>query len=172
MDEKSEDNLVSLTVGDRVFYPSHGVASVTGTEEREFGGEPLSLYVLKLVRGGTLLVPVGKVERAGIRSLVPVKVASKLLQMVKEDPEGEVAFDVGSRKSRNARYADLLRTGSADAYTEVLRELLYRTRRGKLVASEQRTLDAARGYFVGEICAALDVSPDEIEEQLSSVTGM
>jgi RNA polymerase-interacting CarD/CdnL/TRCF family regulator len=168
---ETEKELQTLTVGSRVFYPSHGVAFVSGKEEREFGGgQKQVFYTLELDRGVKLMVPLHKVEQAGFRALISAEKARELLELARTDPESEVKLDFASRKKRYALYAEGLKSGSADQYTEILQELLFRSRSGKLSSSEHQTLDTARAYFMGEVGAALDLSAEQIEEQLLSDT--
>jgi RNA polymerase-interacting CarD/CdnL/TRCF family regulator len=160
-----------LTTGSRVFYPSHGVASVTGREERKLGGQTHVFLRFELDRGGTLFVPLNKVEQVGVRALVTANKARELLKKVKLAPEAEAKMDHASRKKRDALYAEGLRSGSPDRYTEILRDLLYRSRKDRLTSSEQHTMDLVRAFFVGEVCAALNLSLEEVEADLRAVSG-
>jgi fatty acid desaturase/RNA polymerase-interacting CarD/CdnL/TRCF family regulator len=165
--------LQTLTVGSRVFYPGHGVASVTGTEQREFGDGTQMFYVLELEhdRPVKLLLPVDKVAQAGVRALVTAAKARELMKVVVVEPmPAVIKTDPASRKQRSTSYSEALRSGSADRYTEVLRELLFRFRSGKLSATEQQTLHQAVGVFVAEMSAALDRPADEVRASLRSVT--
>ena len=165
--------LQTLTVGSRVFYPGHGVASVTGTEEREFGGGKQVFYVLELEldRGVKLMLPVGKVEQAGVRPLVSAQKARELLKLVKDAiAPVDLKSDPASRKLRATGYAEALRSGSAERYTEILGELLSRSRASKLSAGEQQSLTLALAMFVGEMSAALDLRPDEVKADLAITT--
>lgn len=153
-----------LQIGARVFYPPHGVASVVAVEERELepGSDSQSFYVLALTRGRVLL-PVDNGAPDGLRELVSASKARELLERVKTRPSSKPA---PSPRARAAAYADLLRDGSPDGYTEVLRALLFRSRDGKLSANDRRVLEVARGYFVSEVSAALDKPDAEIEALL------
>jgi CarD family transcriptional regulator len=153
-----EDN--TLDLGARVFYPAHGVADVVGVEERNFGSSPQLFFTLELVDGNKVLLPVHNVERAGVRDLVSVSTARELLEEVARAPE----LDDTPRRQRVAEYKEGLRTGAADRYTAILQDLLHRSRAGKLAADEKRVLEEARGYFVTEIGAVLELSTDEIAE--------
>lgn len=167
MNETNETKLSTLTVGSRVFYPSHGVATVTGTEEREFGGHKQDFYVLELASGGTVLVPLSGVERAGVRALISPSKARELLEKIATDPQIETKRDFGSRKSRAAAYAEALATGSADRYSDILQDLLFRTS-DKLSSNERATLKVVRAYFIDEVGAVLELSPEQMEAKLSS----
>ena len=160
--------LNTLAVGSRVFFPGHGVARVLGIEERLFGGESQAYYVLELEADhAKLMLPVGKVAQARVRELVsPVKARALMKAVLQEPPVAEVKFDAASRKLRAAGYTDALRSGSADRYTEAVRELSFRFRAKKLSPSEQQTLQQALAMFVGEISAALDRTLDDVRADL------
>ena len=66
-------------------------------------------------------------------------------------------------------YAEALRSGSADCYTEILRELLSRSRSSKLSAGDQQSLNQAIAMFIGEVSVALDRTRDEVEADLRSI---
>lgn len=149
-----------LQVGTRVFYPPHGVVTVVAVEQRAFGASPQDFYVLELARGGRLLLPVDNTEQAGIRELVSATRARKLLKSLASAPATAAR---SSHRERAAEYTDGLRSGSPERYTEILQQLLQRSRSGKMSPSDQHALEIARGYFVGEIGAVLDRPKREIE---------
>lgn len=146
-------------IGARLFYPPHGVARVLGVEERELGEGAQSFYVLALERGQVLL-PVDKAIPDGVRTLVSPTKARALLKLVVTEPAG-----AGDKQDANS-YEDVLKTGAADDYTEVLRTLLHRGRSSRLSSGERRLLRVARDYFVREISVVLDKTVVEIEEAL------
>lgn len=159
-----------LKVGSRVFYSAHGVARVRRTEERQFGDAKQVFYVLELDRDVTVLLPVGKAN-AAIRDLVTAGKARELMQKLHAPPATVVTkLDHASRKRRAAVHLDGLQSGSPDRYTEILQELLVRSRSEKLSATEQRTLESARAYFVGEIGAVLHLTREQLDEDLRSVS--
>ena len=155
-----------LVVGSHVFFPGHGVASVARIENRKFGQEQQEFYVLDLARGGTLLLPTAKAAQAGVRALVSATAARKLMKQATTEPE----VDRTRWKERIALYSDALRTGTAERYTEILRQLLFRSRSDSLSATERQQLETAREYFVGEIGAVLQRSPEQLATQLLTLT--
>ena len=160
-----------LAIGERVFYPTHGVAAVTGIEEHDFGDSKQVFYVLQLTidRGVKLMLPERNLDQANLRELVSAAKARELLKaVVKEPPPREIKVDPASRKERANGYAEAFRSGSADRYTEILQELLFRSRTGKLSPSDQQTFDAALSFFIGEIGTVLDRPPREVEADLRS----
>lgn len=164
-----------LAIGSRVFYPGHGVVSVKGIEERAYGGQMQLYYLLavELDPSVKLMLPVGKVDQAGIRPLVSAAKARALMKSVAEETElPPFPTDPGSRKQRANGYGEALRSGSADRYTAALRELMSRHRAGKLSPGEQQLLQRAFGMFVDEVSAALERSPDEVRADLRSIADL
>ena len=165
----SPAKLATLTVGSRVFYPGHGVVTVVRMEERAFGGEVQVYYVLAVAgeRAATVMLPIDKVGQAGVRPLISVSTARSLMRAVSEAPATtEIKSDAASRKHRATGYSDALRSGSADRYTQAVRELLARFRAGKLSAGEQQTLHQALAMFVGEVSAAQGRTVDDVRAEL------
>ena len=156
-----------LRSGSRVFHPSHGVVSVLGQENRDLGDRVQSFYVLGLSLGGKLLLPVDNLAQSGVRDLVSSDKARQLLDAVGEGFTAEPAL---STSARAAAYSDGLASGSADSYTEILRELMHRAREKKLSPQDQRVLRAARRNFIAEIAAALDKPDAEIEATLDGLS--
>lgn len=153
-----------LRSGSRVFHPSHGVVSVLGRESRDFGDRVQNFYVLGLTLGGKLLVPVDNLAQSGVRDLVSSDKARELLDAVVG--AGVAADPALSTGARAAAYSDGLASGSADTYTEILRELMHRAREKKLSPQDQKVLRAARRNFIAEISAVLERPDAEIEAAL------
>lgn len=158
------DTKKTLQIGTRVFYPGFGVAAVMGVEERDFGASSQLFFSLKLDRGETVLLPVDKVENAGVRDLVSVTRARKLLKRVVQPPS---RAENPSRRQRFAAYKEGLRAGAADNYTGILQRLLFRSQSRTLADDERRLLREARSYFVSEIANVLDMPREEITALVS-----
>jgi len=154
-----------VKVGDFVFYPAHGVAEVAGIEDREIAGQQHSFYVLEILSGGRSLVPTENIESAGIRKLVSQNKAKNLLKKMKTTPTLD---NTKTWKERAADYADGLKTGACDRYTDILLELMHRAKLDKLSATEQRHLEVARNYFLGELSTVLKTSPDKLELSIAA----
>ncbi len=139
------------------------MAAVLGLEELSVGDSSQTFYVLGLSRGKKLLIPVENLPTAGVRELVSPGKARELLMQVTAKP---AIPSPSFWRERAASHADGLRTGDADKYTEILQQLLHRARDEKLSATDQRTLEVARSYFVAEISSVLDRPADAIEAVL------
>jgi len=163
MAKMNDSGVRRLEIGSRLFYPGHGVVSVLCIEERVFGASPQDFYVLSLSPGDKVLLPVDNVAKAGVRELVSATKARELLARVTTAP---AAGETKSWKERSLDYAGGLRLGCPDRYTDILQELLHRSRTAKLSAKDTQSLQVARGYFVAEIGAVLDMPAQEVEAAL------
>lgn len=152
-----------LEIGSWVFYAGHGVAQVADKEEHEFGDTKQEFYVIELVQSGRLLLPVSNAESAEIRPLIDKDKAKVMLEIATKPPDDP---DDGGRRERVARYTSELRTGDPEQYTEVYRQLLYRTARGNTSMTEQRLLDSAQAYFCDEVGTVLGRDPQKLAEDL------
>jgi len=156
----------SMRLGSYVFHPGHGVAEVAAIESREMGEQHLSFYVLELCGGGRILLPTDSEKVSALRALISASRAKKLMKRVTTEPEA----DDSPWRERTVLYAESLRNGDADSYTEVLRQLLFRSRSNKLNMTERRLLETARSFFVLEVGIALGRTAETINAQLRAVT--
>lgn len=159
--------LKDLPIGDFVFYPTHGVAKVMRKEDMNFDQEPQEFYVLELQKGGSLFIPTAGVNGLGLRPLVSPAKAKKLLKKVVTVPATDAKVAQMNTKDRTAKYAEDLKTGESELYTEVLQELRHRAIEDKLTTSERHLFDKARHYFVTELSTVLDRPPKEIEDEVA-----
>lgn len=156
-----------MSVGEHIFYPTHGVARVLRKEDMKFEDEAQEFYVLELQKGGSLFIPTGGVDGLGLRPLVSQSKAKKLLKKVKTVPDPDPELEKMTTKDRTAKYAEDLKTGESELYTCVLQDLRHRAMEDKLTTSERNLLDRARGYFIAELATVLEKPHEEIESDIA-----
>ncbi len=161
---------ITFKIGDKAVYPAHGVAEVTGIENRDIAGKPKAFYILKLVDSGMrLMIPTDGAARAGLRTVISKKDADKVLQILKSD---EIAVDAQPWNRRYREYMDMLKSGSPFEVAKVLRDL-YRLKGDKdLSFGERRLLDTARSLLVTELALARKVKEDRVEKEILSIFGL
>ncbi len=161
---------ITFKIGDKAVYPAHGVAEVTGIENRDIAGKPKAFYILKLVDSGMrLMIPTDGAARAGLRTVISKKDADKVLQILKSD---EVAVDAQPWNRRYREYMDMLKSGSPFEVAKVLRDL-YRLKGDKdLSFGERRLLDTARSLLVTELALARKIKEDRVEKEILSIFGL
>ena len=161
---------ITFKIGDKAVYPAHGVAEVTGIENRDIAGKPKAFYILKLVDSGMrLMIPTDGAARAGLRTVISKMDADKVLQILKSD---EIAVDAQPWNRRYREYMDMLKSGSPFEVAKVLRDL-YRLKGDKdLSFGERRLLDTARSLLVTELALARKIKEDRVEKEILSIFGL
>ena len=139
-------------LGDKAFYPAHGVGVVEGIESKEIAGSRLIFYILRILETDiTIMVPTNNVEKVGLRKLISHKSIGEIYKIL-EDKKTCVDSQTWNRRYRE--YMGKIKTGSASELAWVLRDLCILKRRKDLSFGERKMLDTARGLLVKEISVA------------------
>jgi CarD family transcriptional regulator len=151
-------------IGERVVYPSHGVATIERVEEKEVLGERKPYLVLRLDAGDlTLMVPASSCETVGVRRLIDKDQVDGVLRVLKK---GECTDNAENWSRRYKANAERLKSGDIHQVAEVVRNLALRERQKGLSTGEKRMLNRARQILAGEIAVALSVDGEEAEAVL------
>lgn len=157
----------NFDVGDKAYYPVHGVAEVVGIEDRSIGGMKQSIYVLKILESGLkIMVPTDKADTVGLRPLLSPDEVTEVYQILASKEGGG---DTQTWNRRYREYMDKIKTGSAFEIAEVLRDLSLLRNSKDLSFGERRMLETARGLLVKELALAKDTSENSIEEELDGL---
>ncbi len=157
---------LSFDVGDKAYYPVHGVAEVVGVESRNIGGSNQSVYILKILESGLkIMVPTTNATTVGLRPILEGEEIQEVYSILRSNDAGS---DNQTWNRRHREYMDKIKTGSAFEIAEVLRDLCVLRNKKDLSFGERRMLDTARNLLVREIAQAkceteIDVRA-EIEE--------
>ena len=156
-----------FSIGDKAYYPVHGVAEVTGLEKREIGGTAIVVYVLKIVESGLkIIVPKSNAESVGLRSLIDTEEIGEIYDIWRSQ---EVARDSQTWNRRHREYMEKIKTGSAFEIAEVLRDLCILRKSKDLSFGEKRMLETARGLLVKEIAQSKDSTETEVNQEIESI---
>lgn len=156
----------SFEVGDKAYYPVHGVAEVVALESLEIGGSQASFYILKVLESGlTIKVPTSNATTVGLREILNNEEIVEIYDILQSD---EVASDNQTWNRRQREYMEKIKTGSAFEIAEVLRDLCMLQCRKDLSFGERKMLDTAKGLLVKEIALAKEVTETDVEEEISA----
>ncbi len=148
------------SVGQQIVYPLQGVGKIERLEEREFQGSPTLYYVVYLeVSDMTIMIPVDKADRLGIRAIVSKRKAERALRLIAEDFD-PIPTDWKLRYQMNL---DLLKQGAVNDIASVVRSLSYRSRIKELPILERKLYDSALRLMVDEVSYSLGKDKTEIE---------
>lgn len=154
-------------IGDKAVYPAQGVGVIEAIEAREFAGENLDFYILRIVDSDMkIMVPVANVEQVGLRKLITKDRVPSIYTVLEEKATGQA---LASWSRRQREYNDKIRSGDLFEVAQVLREL-YQIREGKeLSYGEKKVLELARKLLVKEVALAQGDAEDLVVERVERI---
>jgi CarD family transcriptional regulator len=158
----------AFSIGDKAYYPVHGVADVVGVERKDLGaGKKASFYILRIVESGLkIMVPTENANAVGLREIMSRAEVDEVYSILRST---EIASDTQTWNRRYREYMEKIKTGSAYEIAEVLRDLCLLRRSKDLSFGERRMLETARGLLVKEIALAKHLSENEIEREIEGI---
>lgn len=152
-----------FAVDEKVVYPSQGVGEIREIFERQVGETKVSYYRIYLeVSDMIVMVPCENAEKLGIRKIVSAEDAQKSLDLLGQ-PVESVTSDWKQRYQDNL---NLLKKGSIEDITNIVRTLYHRSKVKELPIQERKLYDTARKLLADEIAIALGISSKEVESML------
>jgi len=156
----------SFEVGDKAYYPVHGVAEVVALDTLEIGGSETSFYILKVLESGlTIKVPTTNATAVGLREILNDEEVVEIYDILQSD---EVASDTQTWNRRQREYMEKIKTGSAFEIAEVLRDLCVLQCKKDLSFGERKMLETAKGLLVKEIALAKEITEAEVEQEIAA----
>jgi CarD family transcriptional regulator len=154
-------------VGDKAVHPSHGVGEVTAIESREIGGTHGKFYILRILDNGMkVMVPTTAVAQVGLRRVMSVREADKVLETMKKR---EVAVDLQPWSRRFRAYTEMIKSGSPHEIAKVLRDMHRLKFDKELSFGERRLLDQAKGLLFKELALSKKVPEAEMAAQVAAI---
>jgi CarD family transcriptional regulator len=154
-------------VGDKAYYPVHGIAEVVGLEKRDIGAKATHVYILRIADSGLkIIIPTDNADAVGLRAIMSVADVREVFSILRST---EVTTDHQTWNRRQREYMDKIKTGSAYEIAEVLRDLYLLRRHKDLSFGERRMLETARGLLVREIAIARKEAEGQIEAEIESI---
>ena len=155
-------------VGDKVVYPMHGAGVIESIEEKEFFGEKIKYYVMKMPLGEMrIMIPVSKAVSIGIRSVIDKSVADMVLDSLEKANNENDEEETANWNRRYRENMDKIRSGNIFEVAEVVRTLTIRERQKGLSTGDRKMLNSARRILISELVFAENKEPDEIENMIN-----
>ncbi len=157
---------MELAIGQQVTYPGQGVCLIEETERRVIGQNTVEFYALRVLHdNSTILVPTENAIAVGIRPIIPLALAKKLLKSLENDFE-----DVsGDWKIRSRECGEKLQTGNVFEAADVLKKMTFLSRDKKLSFREQNMLEKAKFLLVSEIANVCRREEPQIEAKITAL---
>ena len=158
---------MTFSVGDKVVYPGHGVAEVTGIEKREISGAALEFFVLRVLENNVkVMVPKHNAKSVGLRKLVKQDEVDQVYAVLKHRGE-KISTATWNRRYRE--YMEKINTGSLVEIASVLRDLSILRADKELSFGERKMLDTARTLLVQELALAKGEDPTTVETEIAGM---
>lgn len=138
-------------IGQKVVYPTHGVAVVEQIESRHINGQSSEFYLLRIQSNNSIvLVPTHNADEIGLRRPIAQKECERLYELLSQD------FSAPSSdwKDRFKGFSDAMKSGNLFAVAEVLKILTYLNQLKPLSFREKQMLERARYLIVSELAVA------------------
>lgn len=155
-------------VGDLIFYPLHGAGLIEAIEEKEILGESKLYYILNIPHKNVqIMIPKDKAADSGMRRVVTPETLEKVL--------GD--FHLGKTEPdiyENQRYClsvnrTKIRSGDIYQVTEIIRDLMRKSKRAKLGAEDRSMLDSARQILISEVVQVKGIDQQQAGDLLDKV---
>ncbi len=159
---------MTLTVGDKIVYPSQGPCLISTVVQKTINDRKELFYKLTILnKGGDLFIPVDKVKALGIRFLLKKTEIPPLFEQLRQ-PAGTVV----EWKERKANDLKLVTSGSARDLVELIQSLTMLSKMKSLSYEGRKILDRAKSLLVCEIAEVLDKPTNEIEQWVDEALQM
>jgi RNA polymerase-interacting CarD/CdnL/TRCF family regulator len=154
---------MTLSIGEKVIYPSHGPCLIGAVVNKLVGGMSTAFYRLAPLEdtGGELFIPVDKLKSVGVRRLLQRSEIPKLLSHLKSE-----TVKARNWKQRASDNAKLMASGSAFDLAEIVESLTELNDTKALAPHDRQTLERAKKLLVCEIAEVLGETKSEAEQHV------
>lgn len=136
-------------------------------ERRDIGGNPTSVYILRILDTGMkIMVPTTNADAVGLRDVITPKQIKEVLAILKSR---DIPRDTQTWNRRHREYMEKIKTGSVYEIAEVLHDLSMLRTTKELSFGERKMLDTARGLLVKELAVAKGVTEAQVIAELESI---
>lgn len=163
----SEEKFITITQGDRIHHPHHGIGKVQSISERSFSGEEAASFAKIFFKRDSLTLLLRENElKDMIRKPMGRTEAKKLLDHLKTW-NGKVS---NQWKPRANAHQLKMEEGLPLRYAEVYKNLRVRQEEGTLSAADRKHLQQSGELLAEELANAFGSTPAEALDQITQAT--
>lgn len=160
-----------FTVGDTVFYNSHGVCVIEDIQEKTFWGEKKFYYILSSYHNAALKLyyPV-ETDESQLTAIASKKKAELILEQFKNSPE-----PWNERiQERQQSYKKILKSNNHILIAKMINTILRKkteleNQDKKLPSGDQQTLNQVLPILYKELAVSLDISVDVVIKEVEQL---
>ncbi len=167
---------MTLKIGSKVFYPSHGAGKIKDEKDIEFNGQKKRYFEFELITNPlTISTPVENIESLGIRPVMSVKDITEAIKVLKKTPAVDPKV-----KDFNIMLNIFKELESSSDINDSIKIIQYcnfvkknREKDGRLIpVSIEKQLEAATKNIVGELAMSSGVTLKTASANFTKITGI
>lgn len=154
------------SVGDKVVHPGYGPGVIKSIERRQVIGEAKQYYVIDMLTGGgTLMTPVAKADKVGLRLAIGDRAIARLLRSLTGTP-GTLSNDF---RERQIEIEERLRAGDIFAIAELVRDLAWHDQVHRLTKRDQQLMQRGEELIAGELALIKGIEIKDAINQIQTI---
>jgi len=158
-----------FSLGDKVVYPGHGVAKISGTVEKVIAGSVARFFELEFLnKEMTILVPTNNIASVGLRRLSSSESIDSAFEILAQPAQLCRDSTLSNWNKRSKDYQCKLRTGNLLEICRIYRNLNHLAARKELSFGEKNLLSQTEALLVEEISLVKQEGEDKAIAQLRS----
>ena len=167
---------MTLKVGSKVYYPSHGAGWVRDEKDIEFNSEIKKYFEFELITNPLRIsTPVDNVEELGIRLVLPPKDIKEAIKVLKKTPATNPK--VKDFNIMLSMFKDLEGSPNIEDSIKIIQYCNFikksREKEGRLIpVSIEKQLDSATKSIVGELAVSGGYSLKTASKNFTEITGI
>jgi len=156
---------MQFAVNDKVIHPRHGPGIITGMQHRGMGSEASSYYIIEIPAQRLMVyVPSQLMEQLGVRPIMALAKIPGILAMLRSAPH----LLPQNFQERQQGIWLKLGTGLTIELAEVVRDLSWHRRRGRLTLKDSAYLNQGRDRLAAEMAMASDGKVSEANRAIDA----
>lgn len=171
--ENKSTKLKVFSMGEKAYYPNHGVGVIEKIEKKVSTNGEEHYYVIKILDSDMkVTVPLSKASEVGLRPIIGKDMAEvvfkNLSEKIKTSKVNKPTHQPWNRRQRE--YMAKLKTGSIFDIVEIFIELTHLQKyKQHLSFGEKKLYDHVKKLLVKELACCHDCSEDEIHTKINSL---
>lgn len=157
-------------LGDKAFYPAHGVGVIEKIEQTKASGTDESYYVVRIIDTGlTVSVPKSKAPSVGLRHLISNDKVSDVLKVLKVKKSDKIQKTSTPWNRRQRDYLAKIKTGSTLDHAEILKELFMLQGQKQLSFGEKKLMEQVRKLLTKELACCQNCTEEIVHNTIDSL---
>ena len=157
-------------LGDKAFYPAHGVGVIERIEKRTLLNIEESFYVLKIIDSSlTVTVSKSRAHEVGSRHLVSGDKVEEVFTVLKRKREDKFLKSQMPWNRRQRDYIAKLKTGSILDLAEILKELSLLQNQKQLSFGEKKLMEQVKKLLTKELACCQNCTEDAVCGKINSL---